>query len=38
MRKFPYSVIYSPTEAELVVVSIFHHRREPLSWLRNVGG
>lgn len=38
MRKFPYSVIYHPTETELVVVSIFHHRREPMSWLRNMGG
>jgi plasmid stabilization system protein ParE len=37
MRKFPYSVIYHPTPTELVVVSVFHHRRQPGSWLRNMG-
>ena len=37
-RKFPYSIIYHPTESELVVVSCFHHRRKPGSWLRNVSG
>ena len=33
-RKFPYSIIFLTTEAELVVVSCFHHRRKPGSWLR----
>lgn len=37
-RKFPYSIIYHPTELELVVVSCFHHRRKPGSWLSNVQG
>lgn len=37
-RKFPYSVIYHPSESELIVVSFFHHRRKPGSWLQNVGG
>lgn len=32
-RKFPYSVIYHASESELVVVSLFHHRREPGSWV-----
>ncbi len=36
-RKFPYSIIYHPSELELVVVSCFHHRRRPGSWLRNPG-
>ena len=36
-RKFPYSVIYHASESELVVVSFFHHRRKPGSWLGNVG-
>ena len=36
-RKFPYSIIYRPTGSELVVVSCFHHRREPGSWTRRVG-
>lgn len=38
MRRFPYSVIYYPSESELVVVSFFHHRRKPGSWLGNVVG
>lgn len=35
-RKFPYSIIYYASEAEVVVVSCFHHSRRPGSWLRNV--
>ena len=38
IRKFPYSIIYHATEPELVVVSCFHHRRRPASWLSNVPG
>ena len=34
LRKFPYSVIYHPSESELVVVSFFHHRRKPGSWMQ----
>jgi hypothetical protein len=37
-RKFPYSVIYHPSESELVVVSFFHHRRKPGSWMQNPRG
>ncbi len=37
-RKFPYSIIYRLTETELVVVSCFHHRRKPRSWMRYVDG
>lgn len=36
-RKFPYSVIYHPSEFEFLVVSFFHHRRKPRAWLQNVG-
>jgi plasmid stabilization system protein ParE len=36
VRKFPYAVIYYPSETELVVVSCFHHRRKPGSWIRHV--
>jgi plasmid stabilization system protein ParE len=32
-RKFPYSIIYYPSESELVVVSCFHHRRKPGAWV-----
>lgn len=34
-RKFPFALIYSATESELLVVSVFHHRREPNSWRVN---
>ena len=36
LRKFPYSIVYHVTDAEIVVVSCFHHRRRPASWMRNV--
>ena len=31
-RRFPYSIIYHVTDADLVVLSCFHHRRQPGSW------
>lgn len=34
-RKFPYSIINHASEAELLVLSCFHHRRQPGSWLRS---
>ncbi len=34
IRKFPYSVIYHASVSEIVVLSFFHHRRKPGSWLR----
>lgn len=37
-RKFPYSVIYHASESEVLVVALFHHRRKPGSWQRNIGG
>jgi plasmid stabilization system protein ParE len=36
MRRFPYSIIYPLSEAEIVIVSCFHHRRRPSSWSRNL--
>ncbi|MBA3589521.1 MAG: type II toxin-antitoxin system RelE/ParE family toxin [Methylibium sp.] len=36
MRRFPYSLIYHPSGPELVVVSCFHHRRQPGAWARNL--
>ena len=38
LRRFPYSVIYLPSPTELVVVSCFHHRRKPGSWLGRRSG
>lgn len=36
VRKFPYSVIYHASAAELVVISFFHHRRKPGAWRGNL--
>ena len=36
LRKFPYSIVYHAWESEIVVVSCFHHRRKPASWMRNL--
>lgn len=38
MRRFPYSVTYRPEPQGIVVVAIFHHRREPGAWLGRAGG
>jgi hypothetical protein len=32
-RKFPYTLIYLPSQDELLVVSFFHQRREPGVWM-----
>ena len=37
-RKFPYSIIYSAEQQELVVGSCFHHSRRPRAWLGNLPG
>jgi len=36
LRKFPYSIIYHVCESDIVVVSCFHHRRRPGSWLHGL--
>lgn len=33
LRHFPYMLIYLPSPSELLVVSCFHQRRNPSSWL-----
>jgi toxin ParE1/3/4 len=38
MRRFPYSVVYRARRDTLLVVAVFHHSREPGSWLGRVGG
>ncbi|MEO7622894.1 MAG: type II toxin-antitoxin system RelE/ParE family toxin [Gallionella sp.] len=38
LRRFPYVLIYLPTPNELLVVSCFHQRREPVSWLSKIKG
>lgn len=32
LRRFPYSLIYLLKSTEIIVISCFHHRREPGSW------
>jgi plasmid stabilization system protein ParE len=37
LRRFPYAIIYArDSDQEILVVSIFHQSREPLSWNRNL--
>ena len=37
LRKFPYTLIYTIENDDLVViVSLFHQRREPQSWRQNL--
>ncbi|RXK88559.1 hypothetical protein EST62_02660 [Chlorobaculum sp. 24CR] len=36
LRKFPYSLIYLPSDDELLVVSFFHQHREPGVWLERL--
>ena len=31
LRKFPFSLIYRAGSEELLIVAVFHHRREPLA-------
>jgi plasmid stabilization system protein ParE len=33
MMRFPFSIVYSLTEAEIIVVAIAHQRRRPDYWL-----
>ena len=32
LRNFPYSIIYTLTETEIVIISCFHQRRDPDEW------
>jgi plasmid stabilization system protein ParE len=32
IRRFPYSVLFTATEEEIVVLSLFHSRRDPKRW------
>lgn len=37
LRRFPYSVIYTLTDNDcILIISVFHQRREPHSWRRNL--
>jgi len=32
LRRFPYSVIYEPSEDEILIVACIHGRRDPQRW------
>lgn len=34
LRRFPYSVLFRPSNEGLLVVAVFHHKREPGAWLQ----
>jgi plasmid stabilization system protein ParE len=34
LRRFPYSLIFRAHPDQLVVVAVFHHRRQPRAWSR----
>lgn len=37
LRRFPYSIIYAIlADKSILIVSVFHQSREPLSWRRNL--
>lgn len=38
LRRFPFSVIYCVGSSSLLVVAVFHHRREPGTWVGRIGG
>lgn len=38
LRRFPYSVIFRLGSNGLLVVAVFHHKREPGAWLPRVVG
>ena len=37
LRRFPYTIIYTlQTSQEILIVSVFHQSREPMTWNRNL--
>ena len=36
LRRFPYAIVYTIIEAEILIVSVFHQNREPESWRKNL--
>ena len=38
MRRFPYSIIYRPEPGGILVIAVFHHRRDSTNLSKRVGG
>lgn len=36
LRRFPYSLIYKASPGELLIVALFHQRRDPAAWHQRV--
>jgi toxin ParE1/3/4 len=36
MRRFPYGVFYLADENQIVVLAVFHGRRDPKHWLKRI--
>jgi toxin ParE1/3/4 len=36
VRRFSYFIVYRIMDAEILIVSVFHERRKPMSWLDNL--
>ncbi len=34
VRRFPYSIFYLPETEAIIVLSVFHSSRKPVSWIR----
>jgi len=37
LRRFPYSILYLTSHDEIVVLAIFHGRRDPQTWRKRIG-
>ena len=37
LRRFPYSLLYSIVDGNIVIISVFHQHRRPNSWRKNLG-
>ena len=37
LRRFPFSMVYRVRGDEFLVVAVFHHRRDPVQWVRRAG-
>jgi plasmid stabilization system protein ParE len=35
-HRFPYGIIYSRSDNEIIIISVFHLKRHPRSWRKNL--